>query len=157
MAHCAQAFPMKRIRMTLGDIRIKVGIEMHEIHPAPVTEVNDEGPLVFRLESGDPGPVHTPNERPPSIAQETKGQPQCEINVINNFQQYRPPMRFPGVLNPVQCGDCDSCPDNTTWAPVYVKMPVLTAMFEANDTLTDRCYVMDIVTVPVTCSCQMMG
>ncbi len=136
----------------LSRIPVTKGVE--KTLPASV-ELDDEGPVVFGVLSGDPELVRIPNERPPNITKEATGQPLCRVNVINDFQQYQTPMRYPGVLNSVQCGDCDECPEGTTWAPVYVTMPVLTAMCDENDPLTDQSYyVMDMVTVPVTCSCQ---
>ncbi len=116
----------------------------------------DEEPVVFQVVRG----VRlATNERPLNITEQGQamGIPLCDINAITDFQQYDEPMRYPGVLQPVQCGDCDKCPGNTTWAAVYVTMPVLTAMSDSNNTVADLYYVMDMVTFPVTCSCQMMG
>ncbi len=116
--------------------------------------MDGEAPVVVLAVPGDPAP--TPYERPPNVTKEATGQPLCETTAIHDFQQYDQPIRFPGILNMVTCGDCEECIEGTTWAPVYVTMPVLTALYDVNDTITDRRYVMDMVTVQVTCSCQKL-
>ncbi len=139
----------------MGNIVVKVGIEIEEIPPSSVEEVDVEGPVVFSVVR-DPGAVHTLYERPPNVTTQAMGDPMCPIHDIR-MPQYDQPLRFPGILDMKTCGDCDECPSGLTWSPVYVEMPVLTALYDANDTLTDWRYVMDLVTVPVTCSCQRLG
>ncbi len=148
-AHPANPWPTERIHGTLGNTKLTLSIKVEEIAPD-----NEEEPVVFQVVRG----VRLANERPVNFTEQGQamGQPLCDINAITDFQQYDQPMRYPGVLKPVQCGDCDKCPGNTTWTAVYVTMPVLTAMPDSNNTLADPYYVMDMVTVPITCSCQMM-
>ena len=152
MACAGNARPSLHLNGSLGDLKATLVVE------APAMKLDGDGPLVFGVVRGNSGLTRIPNERPPqNIPNGTSGQPLCDINDIS-VTQYDQPMRYPGLLKPVTCGDCNDCPRGTTWAPVYVTMPVFTAMYQANDNpdTEDLYYVMDIRTYPITCSCQKL-
>ena len=173
MADFTTSFPTKRIHVhrklgnirknlatihrRLGNIMMKLDTDKDvQIPPTSVAEMDGEAPVVVLAVPGGADPAPNPYERPPDVTKEATGLPLCDTKAIS-FPQYDQPIRFPGILDMVTCGDCEDCPEGTTWAPVYVTMPVLTALYDVDDPLTDRRYVMDMVTTPVTCSCQKTG
>ncbi len=127
------AFPIitGSLNCTTGSITATFHVQMNQ--PVSLKERDDDGPVRFRVVRGNPGLVRFASEGPPSIPKEATGEPLCEIRSITDFPQYDPPMRYPGVLNIVKCGECDECPSGTTWAPIYVKTTVLTAIGTTND------------------------
>ncbi len=141
-----------------GTLDIRVIMLTDQNTPAPVMRLDGDGPVVFGAVRGNPDLTRIHNERPPdNILIGTTGLPLCDIMGFAGLPQYETPMRYPGRLNPVTCGECQACPNGTIWSPVTVRMPVLTPMYKANDNPDpeDLYYVMDVITLPVACSCQV--
>ncbi len=136
------------------------------IEEEPAEPMTRDGAPVFRVARGNPDLENLTNTRPQSVISDSEAkQYACDIDVQHHSYSGRvndgniplsigSKLRYPYMNTEVTCETPCNCPNGSTWSPVYVDMPVFTAIAKAKDGTEDLYYVMDLIKTAVACACQ---